>query len=65
MRQSLMNRIAVLAAIFVTVACGNGGNNNTAEQNTGTKFAPQEHTSSMTAEQRETLLNEVVDRQPV
>lgn len=58
MRQSLMNRIAVLAAMFVMVACGNGGNtnNNTAEQNTGTKFAPQERTSSMTAEQRETAI---------
>lgn len=56
MRQSLMNRIAVLAAMFVMVACGNVGNNNTAEQNTDTKFAPQERTSSMTAEQRETAL---------
>ena len=58
MRQSFMNRIAVLAAMFVMVACGNGGNtnNNTAEQNTGTKFAPQERTSSMTAEQRETAI---------
>lgn len=56
MRQSLMNRIAVLAAMFVMVACGNVGNNNTAEQNTDTKFAPQERTSSMTAEQRETAI---------
>ena len=60
MRHTLINGIAVLTTMFVMVACGNGGstNNNTAEQDTGTKFAPQERTSSMTAEQRKAAIAE-------
>ena len=57
MKRNLIKKITVLATMFVLAACGNGGNNNnTAEQNTGTKFAPQERTSSMTAEQREAAI---------
>ncbi len=58
MKHNLINKIAVLAAMFVLAACGNGGNTNTntAEQNNGKKFAPKERTSSMTAEQREAAI---------
>lgn len=57
MKHDLINKIAVLASMFVLAACGNvGNNNNTAGQNTGTKFAPQERTSSMTAEQRKAAI---------
>ena len=52
MKHCIINGMAVLAMIFSFAACENGGNTQTAEQSTGKKFAPQERTSSMTAEER-------------
>ena len=56
-----------LAALFITAtmaACGNAGDNNsTTEQNEGTRFAPQERTSSMTDEQRNDALNQKIAEQ--
>lgn len=52
MKHCIINGMAVLAMIFSFAACENGGNTQTAEQSTGKKIAPQERTSSMTAEER-------------
>ena len=51
MKQYLLNGMVALLLVAAMTACGNEGNNNSA-QNTGKKFAPQERTSSMTVEER-------------
>ena len=56
MKRYIVNGMAVLAMAFSLVACGDSGNNQTAEQSTGKKFAPQERPSSMTASEREAAI---------
>lgn len=64
MKHLIKNSIAALFMTVVMAACGNAGNKNaTTEQNAGTKFAPQERTTSMTAEQRDEALEHKIAEQ--
>lgn len=68
MKKHIINGMAIIAMTFSLIACGNGSNNYTAVENadtqnevvaqkgSGKKFAPQERTSSMTAEEREAAI---------
>ena len=66
MKHLIKNSVVALFSAAVLSACGNAGSmNTTTEQNEGTKFAPQERTSSMTAEQREEAISQKQSEQSV
>lgn len=54
MKNLLLNGMAALLLVAAMTACGNGGNNTA--QKSGKTFAPQERTSSLSADQREAAL---------